>query len=549
VPNATQTFASNAVPNATPNPATSGAPRSTRKVASSAFVAALALACSSPLACSPRYEGPYPHVVLISLDTTRADHVGCYGSALVKTPAIDRIAHEGILFTSAMAAAPTTLADHTSIMTGLYPHTHGVPRNGFVISPDDVMLAEIFKKHGFQTAAFLGAWTLSRRFGFDRGFDAFDENFDIAADMRTHDQEQRRSSAVTDAALRWVEHASGGPTFLFVHYFDAHAPYEPPPPFDRMYAHAEDAASGAPRSDRLTSGGPAELDRATRIHQLHAIGAELGQERVINGGLTRELATRDPGPPADIDRDLEALYSGEISYVDRELGRLIDGLAERGWLEHSIVIVTADHGESFAEHGDTWNHGLWVYDTSVHVPLIVRRSDRLQSREVTLPVSTVDIAPTLLALVGIDVPRAMEGIDLAPALDGGELRRGVIFSEATQPPSVEKASAWRNEQKPKCARDGRWKYIRAPYLDLDELYDLATDPGERNNLLALPASDARTSEARDTAKRLRGELDRWTASAHPRASRFDPSRTDDTLRRLNNLGYASGDEAEPPRKH
>lgn len=503
-----------------------------------AFAPLLALALGALSACSRSYRGPYPRVILISLDTTRADHIGCYGSPLVKTPNIDRLARESVVFRHVTSAAPTTLASHTSIMTGLYPHTHGVVRNGFTLPLEDETLAQILKRNGFRTAAFLGSFALDRRFGFDRGFDVFDETFDIALDARNFDQDQRRAAAVTDAALSWVEKTSREPAFLFVHYFDAHAPYAAPPPFDRMYA----------RPDGPAAAGTAEIERAVRDHQHEAIGLELGQQAVIGAGLTRELALRGGGAMTERDRDLEAAYAGEISYVDRELGRLFDGLERRGWLEGSIVIVVADHGESFVEHGDYWNHGLCVYDTTVHVPLLVRRSDHLGARAVDAPVSTVDVAPTLLALLHIDAPRAIEGVDLAPALDGAPLERGPVFSEATQPPRVEVAGAWGNAQKAKCVRAGKWKLIRTPYLELEELYDLEADPGERHNLLAAPPGDALAS-ARSVAADLRAKLDAWSRGAHPRASAFDRSQTDETLRRLKGLGYAEGDDArtKPPR--
>jgi hypothetical protein len=184
----------------------------------------LALVLGAVCACSRSYQGPYPRVILISLDTTRADHLSCYGSPLVKTPNIDRLARESVVFRQVTSAAPTTLASHTSIMTGLYPHTHGVVRNGFTLSAENETLAQILKRSGFRTAAFLGSFALDRRFGFDRGFDVFDETFDIALDARNFDQDQRRAAAVTDAALSWVEKAPREPAFLFVHYFDAHVP-------------------------------------------------------------------------------------------------------------------------------------------------------------------------------------------------------------------------------------------------------------------------------------------------------------------------------------
>jgi arylsulfatase A-like enzyme len=482
--------------------------------------------------CSKTYQGRYPHVILISLDTTRADHLGCYGNEHIRTPNIDRLAHEGVLFRAATAAAPTTLASHVSIMTGSYPHTHGVPRNGFTISADNLMLAEVLRKNGFRTAAFLGSFALDRRFGFDRGFDVFDQDFEIGVDRDAYDQDQRRAAAVTDAALRWAGGAEPAPTFLFVHYFDAHEPFDPPPPFDRMYARADGPARA----------GPAEIDRAVREHQEHALGSALGLQKVITGGLTRELVSGDGGPASTLDHDIEALYAGEISYIDRELGRLLDGLRQKGWLESSLVIVTADHGETFGgEHGDPWNHGLWVYDTTVRVPLIVRRSDALAAREVALPVSTTDIFPTVLELLGIAAPARTEGHSLAPLCDGSVLERGPVYSEATQPPSVESGQAWRNARKPKCVRDGQWKYIRAPYLDLDELYDLEADPAERHNLLPPSADDPRAQSTRETAARLRAELDVWSGRAHPLPSSFDKAQLEDTLRRLNQLGYPGGD--------
>lgn len=496
------------------------------------FACALLLAWMAA-SCGPTYAGRYPRLILISLDTTRADHLGCYGNDRIRTPNIDRLAREGVLFRSVTAAAPTTLASHTSMMTGLYPHTHGVPRNGFDLSPENVMLAEVLKQNGFQTAAFIASFALDRRFGFDQGFDVFDQDFEISLDGRTYDQDQRRAAAVTDAALRWVEGASREAAFLFVHYFDAHAPFDPPPPFDRMYS----------RLDGPTRAGPAEIERSVRQHQKQAIGTEPGLEQVIRQGLTRELVTRDGGPASKLDQDIEALYAGEISYMDRELGRLIDGLEKRGWLEGSIVIVTADHGETLGgEHGDTWNHGLWVYDTTVHVPLIVRRSDRLAAREVALPVSTTDILPTVLGLLGIEVPAGVEGRSLLPALDGGPLDRGPLFSEATQPASVEAKEAWRNARKPKCVRDGRWKYIHAPYLALDELYDIEVDPGERHNLLASPDTDPAAESRRATVAKLRAELEAWSRAAHPRPSSVDKEALAETLRRLKGLGYPGGDE-------
>ena len=502
-------------------------------------LAALLLALAIWIARAARpapYSGPYRNVIVVSLDTTRADHLGCYGNERMHTPNIDRLAREGVVFRSATTAAPTTLASHTSIMTGVAAHTHGVVRNGFVVAAANETMAEILKREDFTTAAFLGSFALDRCFGFDRGFDFFDDHFDVQADLRARDQDQRRANLVTDSALRFVEGKAEQRLFLFVHYFDVHAPYEPPPPFEALYPRTQAAAKGALE----------DLEHAARRQQMRTVGRELGQDAVVKRGLVRDLVQRADGVMEDADRDLEALYSGEISFVDSEIGRLFDELEKRGMLERSLVILVADHGETFAEHGDFWNHGLWVYDTTVHVPLIVRLPRAVTNASapvssVDVPVSTIDILPTVLELLGIERSRAIEGESLVRALRGEPFEHGPTFSEATQPPSVENAAAWGNAKKPKCIRDGAWKYIEAPYLDLEELFDLEHDPEERHNLL-LATEAAVSNAARVRADALRAKLDAWSSSAHPLPSHFNSVQQKEVSDRLKQLGYVSGEE-------
>jgi arylsulfatase A-like enzyme len=244
---------------------------------------------------------------------------------------------------------------------------------------------------------------------------------------------------------------------------------------------------------------------------------------------------------------LAALYEGEIAYLDHHVGRLLDGLAERGILEHAIVVVTADHGETFWEHGDFWNHGLWVYDTTVRVPLLVRLPvGEAAGREVTVPVSTVDILPTLCDLLGIEGPKEAEGVSLVPALRGEAFERAPVFSEATQPWGLAKSqlagtnpkapSFWANGYKPHCVRVGSCKYIRAPYVDHEELYDLARDPGERVNLIG--ASDGCAGDV----DRLRAVLKDWTDEAAPLPSGYDATQVGRIVERLRGLGYAGAED-------
>jgi arylsulfatase A-like enzyme len=463
------------------------------------------------------------HVILISLDTTRADALGCYGNPRARTPRIDQLAAAGRLFEQATTAAPTTLASHTSIFTGLWPHTHGVVRNGFVVNPENRTLAELLRGEGFRTIGCVGSFALDSRFGIDQGFEVWDQDFDVLLDGRGHDQDQRRAPAVTDAVLRHVDDAKGADLFLFVHYFDAHAPHDPPAPF----------AAGFAREGGPTTSGAAEIEAAVRAQQQRAIGRELGQEAVIRGGLPLELLAAAPGTPLQLDQDLEALYLSEVAAMDQEIGRLLDGLRERGILEDALVVLLADHGETFAEHGDFWNHGLWVYETTARVPLILSGADLAPGRE-RAPVSTLDVLPTVLDHLGLEAPREAQGRSLLRAVDGER----PIFCEATQPPAVERPAAWGNAHKPRCVRLGRWKLVRAPYLGLEQLFDLESDPGERIDLLLSGSAPADAPLAR-----LRAELDAWESQSRPRASAFDRSQLDETIERLRALGYVGGAES------
>lgn len=213
-------------------------PVNRREVLKYGLGSALALGSAPFLSgCNLRgYRGPARHVILISLDTTRPDHLGCYGNEWIQTPSLDALARESILFTDHLTPATTTLASHASLFTGLYPHSHGVPRNGFTLDPANVTLARILKDAGFTTAGFLGSFALDSRFGIASGFDVFDERFDTMVGQEGADQNQRRAPAVTQAVIEYLE-GNGVPRhlFLFAHYFDPHQPYAPTEEFRGLY--------------------------------------------------------------------------------------------------------------------------------------------------------------------------------------------------------------------------------------------------------------------------------------------------------------------------
>lgn len=449
--------------------------------------------------CTPAPSVDRPrHVVLISLDTTRADRFGFYGNRTVRTPNLDRLAGQAIVLLDFMTVAPTTLASHTSLFTGNYPQTHGVPRNGFTVDDANVTLAETLAENGFTTAGFAASFALSARFGIAQGFQRYDESFDREGGVGGRMQNERDAASVTDAVLGYLdERPVPQRLFLFVHYFDAHAPYDAPAPYDRMY------------DPRGREGLPGWFQ------------------------VARECTSRGGARTPDGER-LALQYDAEISYMDHHVGRLIEGLKERDILDDALVVVTSDHGENFWEHDECFDHGWTTYQEAIRAVGILRMPRHgAAGRRIEELAATVDLYPTILGAVGIPQPRGIDGraIDLfAKSPHGGHAR----FGQATKPwEEVETDSRWRNMSKARFVRKGPYKLIQIPYAGREELYDLATDPGEQANLLEgdlSPEVGARAGE-------LRRKLEAWAASAHPLPSEFDPEQREETIERLKGLGY------------
>jgi arylsulfatase A-like enzyme/Tfp pilus assembly protein PilF len=295
-----------------------------------------------------------PNVLLVTLDTTRADHLGCYGWTQARTPNLDALAGGGVLFAQAQAAAPLTLPAHSSIMTGTYPTFHGVRLNGNTsLSQEQTTLAEVLAGKGYQTAAFVGAFVLDGRWGLNQGFQLYDDHFDLGR-YRHLDLAgvQRPADQVMNAALEWLEGHRQGPFFAWIHFYDAHSPYEPPEPF---------------RS---------------------------------------EFGARGPA----------GLYDGEIAFVDQQLGRGLAWLRDRGLADRTVVVVIGDHGEGLGSHGEG-THGFFVYDYALHVPFLISTPfAALQQRRVETQVSAVDVFPTVLALCGLEAAHPVQGRSLLPLM-------------------------------------------------------------------------------------------------------------------------------------
>jgi choline-sulfatase len=415
--------------------------------------ALLAIACHEA-----RHEGQGPlskytpspsslSIVLITLDTLRADRLGCYGFPGNSTPNLDAMAAESVLFEQATSTVPLTLPSHASILTGLLPPHHGVRDNGGIPLPESrTTVAEQFKGSGYATGGFVGAWVLERRFGLAQGFDRYSDRFAL-------DQLQKRGDAVVDDALAWIDEVRARRFFAWVHLFDPHLPYDPPEPFRARF-------------------------------------------------------------PAD-------RYQGEVAFTDELVGRILSRLRERQLLEKTLVVVTADHGESLGEHGEA-NHGFFVYDATLAVPLIVRTPWGLSGRSRT-QASLVDVFPTVLELTGLSPEAGIDGQSLVPALlDPGRDLRHVAYAESLYP---RLHYGWHELR---ALRDGAHKFVDAPR---PELYDVARDPGEKENLAR---SKARTAE--DMRLALEQRAPRDTDAAAGARPALDP----ETRQRLAALGYVGG---------
>jgi choline-sulfatase len=394
------------------------------------------------------------NLLLVTIDTLRADHVGAYGDAKAQTAAFDRLAREGVLVEEAVAQVPQTRPSHASILTGRYPYEHGLRDNAAgPIAPGMPTLATVLKAAGYDTAAFIAAYPVSRSSGLDRGFDLYDDPFETAVDGRT----ERRAQEVVDRALGWLGRPRGRPFLAWVHLFDPHAPYSPPKPF----------------------------------------------------------ASRFAGRP----------YDGEVAYADSQVERLLTWLDSSGQRRSTLVVVTSDHGEGLGEHGEE-EHGLLVYDSTLHVPLALSWPGHLPAgARARGQFRSVDLLPTLLDLLGVPGVRT-SGASRADVLArGGRIPDNESYAESFY------GALHFGWARLRALRAEGWKYVEAPR---PELYHLSEDPGETRNVL----------ESRGpVASGMRQSLGRYGGGAGEAAAAA--SIDQGALERLAALGYVGGVAGTP----
>lgn len=418
-----------------------------------------------------------PNILIMICDAVRPDHLGCYGYPASISPNVDKIASEGVVFLSAITPAPYTLPAMASLMTSNRPFMHGA-RQVFIDPPEgrtpvegsdcaDVpladsktTLAEILKERGYATAAFVSTSMLDSVFGMDQGFDTYDDEFEGP---------ERRADLTSRKVLGWLEKNANRKFFLWVHYYDPHIPYDPPPPFDKIHDLSEDA------SDR---------ERSRKA----------------------------------------ALYDGEIAFMDKQIGLLMSRLETLGLNDRTIVVILSDHGEHLGERNGYFGHGTWLYDRTLKIALIIKyRRLMNEGKKITGLVRTIDIAPTLVDILGLPPPEGAEGVSLLPMMMNRPHREiASVYSESDATHFAQPGGRLRS------IRTSRWKYIYAPGGDKDELYDLLEDPGESNNIKDLH---------KDLCDRFRNDILALIKDAPPLDASNLPEIPDDLKEKLKSLGY------------
>ncbi len=446
----------------------------------------IALACFAlfSMAASPagNRTPQRPHIVIISIDTLRPDHLGLYGYFRNTSPGIDRLAQTGLVFEQCMAQASWTPPSVASLFTSLYPPQHGsLGKDRVVLPEDNLTMAEILGEAGYFTAAFSASPFIHPDFGFGQGFESF--MFDGSEDAKN----------LTDMVQDWLQRLNGTPSrpvFLYIMYFDPHYPYEPPAPYNNRFRTGP---------DQKTLWEPEKL---VKIPGLFDLGATIGRHTFER---------------------LRSLYDGEIAYTDRRLQDLLEALQEAGLLDPrgSILVITSDHGEEFLEHAG-FGHGNTLYQEVISVPLFIRAHGAAAGKRVRAVVRQIDVMPTMLELAGVDPPAKIEGKSLVPVMrEPGSAKDRPAF-----------AACWHlfhQGHVMKSLLKENKKIILSKNPDRAELYDLWSDPGEQRDL----AGKRPRLLQEMTDELMRFERDMLTVRAK-RAAAKSPSRTRDLLE---SLGY------------
>lgn len=510
----------------------------------------------------PAVEPGIPPVLLLIIDTLRADRLGCYGAGNVSTPNIDRLASEGILFERAYSHAPMTAPSHAAILTSLYPRSLGVTVNGHRLPPAAPTIAGRLARNGYRTSAVVSLSVLGGTFGFSSGFDRY-------IDVRGREKYWKNGDEVSDLALIEIEKLRGEPFFLWSHFSDPHEPYLPRrkgvepgamtltlnmKPVDE-FRFTLDGSSFA----RFRVRPGLSVVRFISVRETVPLGGgnvtykvkhlKFVSDPPVTWSRGRNWIILDEGPhrngawlemnasviienpsngPVDIlmegvfkeafsVEDLNERYNGEVEFTDRQVGRLLDKCRELGLMDGMIIVLTADHGENLGDHGSI-GHVHQLYDSLLRVPLIVSYPGAPAGKRVTTQVRQVDILPTILELCGIEVPEGVEGSSLLPVVSGAEAGDRVVFAETSRPEAALDKRSIRIEG---------WEYIVTDSLGLEELYK--DSPGFESKNLA--------GAEPEVCRSLRSWLDHWSRRTDPGRDLPEKVLSEEETAGLKALGY------------
>ena len=444
-------------------------------------VCALLLLVALGAGCGP--DRPQTNVILISIDTLRPDRLGCYGYERETSPAIDGLAAEGVLFEDVTSSCPWTLPAHATMLTGLYPSRHGVKNHENRLPPTIPTLATRFAEEGYATLAVVNSHNFDERYGLQQGFERYEYLSEWPADgVKSHIL--NRGEEIAHLARTWLDEGDDRPFFLFLHFFDVHSGYTPEPAYRDLFAGEYS--------------GPVDGSTGMMV--------ALRSKKIVLGDADQ--------------RHLNDLYDGEIRQFDDILAGLVKFIDESGLGEETLFVVTADHGEEFFEHGSVL-HGRTFYQEVIAVPLIVRGPGVPRGVRVGDPVSSVDVAPTILAYAGLGGGDGMDGVDLSRfwSGDGSAPADRLLFAEADHMNA--------EPDMYRMVRRNRYKLCFNRISREAELFDLSSDPGELNDLSSL---SPRETDA------LRKEIEAFMEGEVKGDYIGKPSGRD--MERLRKIGYA-----------
>jgi arylsulfatase A-like enzyme len=468
--------------------------------------------------------GPAQTVILIQGDTLRKDHLDVYGYERPTAPTLRRLAEEGALFNNAITQTSWTKAATPSIMTSLYPSTHGVHQFADRLPASATTIAEIFRQAGYATASFASAGFTGAFTNLHQGFEELHEVESTVGRSGPAGGSSKTAREYVDRLTDWLEHHRNVPSFVYLHFMDPHSPYEPYPPYNTMWADPK---------------GREEYLRAQQVLKRFVGDAFLADR----GMATREELLKASLDPDAFIRFSKDWYDGSIRGMDTEMARLVERMQELGLRDRSVIAFYADHGEEFHDHGRMW-HGQNIYGEMVRVPLILWGPGRVpKGVKVDEPVSLIDVMPTLLELADLPAPDGMQGQSLRPLL-AADGRGGAVAAAGSgwqRRPVIAERQPFGGRDFPDAAElyaiaDGNWKLIhnvaRPPETAEFELFDFYKDPLDQKNVAA---------EYPDVVERLTKQLEGWKRMAAQARLKPDSEETKgmtaEQLERLRSLGY------------